>query len=755
MIGAVLALLFVASLEGSQALIVIPPQGAPLPERVEIEWLGPESSSLALGTLPVTGRAILPGAPPPGAESIRVVGPDVVSQPLALKDLQAGIRLSRAGKMRLTGIPPEVPTARVFLKLESSDLVFSRQLKTNGAAELSFAVPLGTYSGAIDLGPERAPIVIPSIAISVRSVTSQNIKASTGRPLTLQVMTKEEKKPLAGASIFGKPTAELPPVFWRALSARCGVSDPSGVLACGMVPLTLHTMNVIAPQRRRARVEIATPDPESDPKQPVRVTLAPFQDVAITLSLSRNYSPEIFKGLTAVLSRCDRPPCDQSKAVRLVLGSRRTVTFSRVEPGTYRTWLEGDVCRSSTSAVAVPDDSEASDRVEIALELQLWHISGVTRLANGVGVPARIWFGILPGNLQQMEAAGIVDSDSTGAYETLLLAPAGTWFSAHASSGKPASEGETPPPGVTLVAGNDRIVVDIEMSTSGGVVKLVDKETRDPISNCNVVFYHWGLSSGGVRTLKSDGSGVVHWLGISKGTYMVRATCDGYRPASTEKVELSAGSDETTLELEPSGGVRLRIHDENGDPLPGTLVFLEQSTFENVTFPFQIPAEQLGATDYNGEISIPARPRPGFYVVAAGYALLVARLAPCPVRTGCVEDVSLTRPVAFPGIRVRNAEGEPQSAAWLVFSKDGVPIPVSVQGELLRVNQVSPSQYLIIQEGFDTVHMLPALFGPGIYDVEYAKARQGAPPERIPLVRMVLPAAHRIELTLPPTQPIK
>src|SRR5258706_3005039 len=540
MIGAVLALLFVASVEGSQALIVIPPLGAPLPERVEIEWLGPESSSLALGTFPVTDRVILPGTPPPGAESIRVVGPDVVSQPLALKDLQVGIRLSRAGKIRLTGIPQEVTTARVFLRLESSDLEFSRQLKTNGAVELSFAVPLGTYSCAIDLGPQRAPIVIPSIAIGVRSVTSQNIKESTGRPLTLQVMTKE-KKPLAGASITGKPTAELPPVFWRTLSARCRVSDPSGVLACGMVPLTLHTMNVIAPQRRRARVEIATPGPESDPKQPIQVTMAPFQNVAITLSLSRNDSQEIVKGLTAVLSRCDRPPCDQSKAVRVELGSRRIVTFSRVEPGTYRTWLEGDVCRSSTAPVVVPDDSEAPDRVEIALELQLWHISGVTRLAEGVGVPARIWFGILPGNLQQMEAAGIVDSDSTGAYETLLLAPAGTWFSAHASSGKPAAEGETPPPGVMLVAGNDRIVVDIAMSTSGGVVKLVDKETRDPISNCNVVFYHWGLSSGVVRTLKSDASGIVPWLGISKGAYLVRATCEGYRPASTEKIELSTG----------------------------------------------------------------------------------------------------------------------------------------------------------------------------------------------------------------------
>ncbi len=707
-----------------------------------------------MDTLPVTNRTILLGTLPPDAESVRVIGPDVVSQPLLLKDLQAGIRLSRAGRLRLTGIPHGVTTPHVFLKLESSDLEFLRELKTNGEPEFEFAVPLGTYSAAVDLDPERAPMIIPAIVIGVRSVARLNIKESTGRLLILQVMTKEDRKPLAGASISGKPTADLPPVFWRALAARCRVSDPSGVLSCGMVPLTLHSIDVIAPRRRRGRAEVAMPGPENDPKQPIQVTLAHFQNVAITPSLAKGYPAAVVKGLTAVLSRCDRPPCDESRAVRIEIGSRRSVSFLQVEPGLYRTWLEGAVVRSSTTPVVVSGDSEAQDRVDVSLQLQLWRIVGSTRLPDGVGVPARIWFGILPGNLQQVEAAGGVNSDSTGAYDTLLLAPAGAWFSAHAMSEKPPAEGETAPPGITLLEGNDRIPVDIELSTSGGVVKLVDKETRDPIPNCNVTFFHWGVSTGGSRALKSDASGVVHWLGISKGTFLVRATCDGYRPASTEKVELSASSDETTLELEPAGGIRLRVRDANDDPLPGALVFLEQSAFENVTYPFQIPAEQLGATDFNGEISVPARPRPGFYVVAAGYSLHVARLAPCPIKTGCVEDVHLTRPSAFPGIRVRNVKGEPQSAAWLVFSKDGVPIPVSVQSELVRVNQVGPNEYPIIREGFDTVHMLPGLFGPGLYDVEYTRSRHGAPPERIPLVRMALPAAHRIELTLPPTQPV-
>jgi hypothetical protein len=298
--------------------------------------------------------------------------------------------------------------------------------------------------------------------------------------------------------------------------------------------------------------------------------------------------------------------------------------------------------------------------------------------------------------------------------------------------------------------GNDRIPLNIELSTSGGVVKLLDKETRNPIADCDVAFFYWGVSSGGSRLLKSDASGAVHWLGISKGSYLARATCAGYRPASTEKVELSANSDETTLELEPAGGIRLRVHDANDVPLPGALVFVEQSTFENVTFPFQIPAEQLGTTDFNGEISVPARARPGFYVVAAGYSLYVARLQSCSIKTGCLEDVHLTRPIAFPGIRVRNVDGEPLSAAWLVFSKDGVPIPVSIQNELMRVNRTDPGQY-IIRDGFDSVHMLPALFGPGLYNVEYTKTRRGAAPERIPLVRMTLPATHRIEVTLPPT----
>ena len=753
MISAALALLFVASLEGSRALPVIPPDGAPLPDRVEIEWLGPNSSSLALDILPVSNRGILLGTPPPNAESVRVIGPDVVSQPLLLKERQAGIRLSRAGRLRLTSIPQGVTAARVFLKLESSNLEFSRELRANGEPEIEFAVPLGTYSAAVDLGPERPPIVILAIMIGIRSVARLNVKESTGRPLSLQVITKENRKPLAGASISGKPTADLPPVFWRALEARCRVSDPSGVLSCGMVPLTLHSIDVVAPRRRRGRAEVAMLGPESDPKQPLQVVLAHFQNVAIT-TLARDYPAAAVKGLTAVLWRCDRPPCDESKSVRMEIGSRRSVSFSQAEPGLYRTWLEGPLVRSSSTPVVVSGESEAPDTIDVSLQLQLWRIVGSTRLRDGIGVPTRIKFGILQENQHQEESAGAVNTDSTGAYDTLLLVPAGAYVLAHATSEKPPAEGETALPGIKLLEGNDRILLDVELSTSGGVIKLVDKETRDPIADCNVTFFHWGLSTGGVRVLKSDASGVVHWLGISKGTYLARATCEGYRPASTEKVELSANSDETTLELEPAGGIQLRVRDANGNPLPGALVFLEQSTFENVTFPFKIPAEQLGATDFNGEISVPAWPRPGFYVVAAGYALQVGRLPPCPIKTGCVEDVFLTRPSAFPGIRVRNVNGEPQSAAWLVFSKDGVPIPVSIQSELMRVNQVDPSQYLIIREGLDTVHMLPSLFGPGIYEVEYSRSRPGASPERIPLLKMALPATHRIELTLPPTRPV-
>ncbi len=749
MITAALALLVVASLDGAQSVPVIPPVGAPLPERVEIEWLGPDSRSLALETLPILNQTIRLRTPPPGTESVRVVGPDVVSQPLLLKDNQAGIRLSRAGKLRVTGIPHEVTAVRVFLKLESSDLEFSRDFKTVSAPELEFAVPLGTYSAAVDLGTERAPMVISAIAISVRSAARLNVKETTGRSLTLQVMTKEDRKPLAGASILGNPTAELLPVFWHALAARCRMSDPSGVLSCGMVPLTLRSLDVVAPRRRRSHVSIAAPGSESDPKQPVRVVLAHFQDVTITPLLAKDYPAAVAGALTAILTRCDRPPCDEAKGARMEIGSRRSVRVLQVEPGLYRTWLVGAAVRSSTIPVVVSDDSDAPDTVDVSPKLQLWHIGGVTRLPDGVGVPARIWLGIVLGDPPQGESAGIINTSSAGAYETLLLAPAGAWLSAHAASEKPPAEGETAPPGITLSEENDRIVLDVELSTSGGVVKLVDKETKAPVPDCNVMFFHWGLASGGARLLKSDTSGVVHWLGISKGTYIARAACEGYRPASTEKIELSPSSDETTLELEPAGEIRLRVHDENGDPLPGALVFLEQSAFENVTFPFQISAEQLGATDYDGQISVPQRPRPGFYVVAAGYALHVARLVPCPIKTGCVEDVSLTRPVVFPGIRVRNQDGEPQSAAWLVFSKDGVPIPVSIQTELLRVNQVDPNLYTIIREGLDTIHMLPGLFEPGIYDVEYTRSRRGSPPERIPLVWMALPATHRVDLTLP------
>jgi hypothetical protein len=289
MISAALALLVVATLEGTQALPVIAPDGAPPPDRVEVEWIGPGSKSLGLVTLPVTDRKILLATPPPGAESLRVVGPDVVSQPLLLTDLQSGIRLARAGKLRVTGIPHTVRALRVFLKLESSDLEFARDVAINGQSEMTFAVPLGSYSAAIDLGPERVPMVTPAIVIGIRSVAVVKIKESTGTPLIMQVITKEDGRPLAGASISGKPTAELPPVFWRALAARCGVSQPSGDLSCGMVPLTLHNIDVLAPQRRRSHVSVAARPPKSDPSQPVQVKLAHFQNVAIKPSLTKDY----------------------------------------------------------------------------------------------------------------------------------------------------------------------------------------------------------------------------------------------------------------------------------------------------------------------------------------------------------------------------------------------------------------------------------------------------------------------------------
>lgn len=744
-----LVFLFVARLAGAQTVPVVPPDGVPLPDRVEIEWLGPKGNSLALDLRPVSGRTVVLEAPPPGAESVRVVGPDVVSLALAWKDRHAGFRLSAAGRLRLSGIPQGVTTASVFMELERSSLEYSRDIPTKGAAEIEFAVPLGTYSAVVDLGPERAPNVITPLLIrSSQSATHLEIEKPKGRLLILQVLKREDHKPIAGASISGKATPERPAVLWRALARRCGVSDASGRLSCGIVPFSLDKIDVVAPRRRQAHVSIGVPGPESDPTSSFKVALAKYQDVQIAATLGGDYPAKFTEGLKALLSRCEQSGCDETKAARKELGSDGRVTFLQLEPGTYRTWLEGTMVRSSTRPLVVSDDSDAPDAVAVSLQLNLWHIVGSTRLANAVGVPAKIWLGTFREDERQQELAAIVSSDSSGGYDTFLLAEPGAYLWAHAISEKPPAEGETAPPGLRLLEGNDRILLDIEMSTSGGVVRLVDKATREPVRDCKVAFYHWGPASGGARFFTSDANGVVHWLGISKGTLIARAMCEGYRSASTEKIEVSEGSDETILELEPAGGMRLRVRDGDGNPLPGALVFLEQSNFENVAYPFQIPAEQVGVTDFNGEILAPARPRPGFYVLAPGHALYVARLAPCPTKSGCVQDVRLTRTIPFPGIRVRNAEGQPESAAWLVFSKDGVPIPVSIQGELFRINGAD-SRSLIIREGLDTVHMLPGLFGPGIYDLQYVRPRRDASPELIPLGRMTLPATHRIELTLP------
>src|SRR5258708_1318692 len=79
-----------------------------------------------------------------------------------------------------------------------------------------------------------------------------------------------------------------------------------------------------------------------------------------------------------------RPRGGDGEGRRLGRGGGPRGGLWEVEPGSCRTWFEGAVVRSSTVGVTVSGDAEAPDKVGVSVPLQLWRISGVTRLPDGV-----------------------------------------------------------------------------------------------------------------------------------------------------------------------------------------------------------------------------------------------------------------------------------------------------------------------------------------------------------------------------------
>lgn len=725
---------------------LMPPPGSGLPAVVDVEWVGADGLPLTSAREAVReGRVSLP-AEPAGAAGVRIVGAEVLSDVVPVGKLESGIRLRAAGVLDITGLPSGPRSVRVWLQITGSALGFSRELPPSTTNTVRIPVPLGTHTVVLDAGPDIPPRMFSDVAVAPGRRVGLSVAGPAGERLALSVKSRDGG-PIAGASVQLEGTAANSTPYGSALSRRCGSSGTDGHMDCGRLAEGLESARVVAPGWRSGRIP---PPRAEDAGAPRQVVLRRPQRVEAVVDGVRK--EDLRKGPQVRLGRCEGRGCSVAHWSSAPLGAGGEATFHEVAPGSYRIAVEvPGLPRSDTVGVDVSSRSEDPDFVVGRLEVRRWRVVGTTRLTDGASVASRVTVEHLPaGSDRTREVVATGETDESGGFELTFYSRPGGWLLLRGASIDGAAEGSTPPPGFLLDDNKADVAADLELSQAGLGVRVTDRSTGRPLADCSAVFNHWRREWGGVEVRKTDADGLAALAGIREGLALAKVHCSGYRSASTEKKALTDSFVTVELRLDRATSTRVRVRSATGRPLPGAAVYLDQSRFEDVRFPFFVPPDVAGTTDLDGELTLEGAESRGLYVAAPGHALFVGRVPGCASREPCELDVGLTAPTAFPGIRATSTRG-PVPAAWLLFSADGVPIPAPLLQELVRLNGGDSGRFFVSDRNGESTQLLPSLFGPGAYLVEAMLPSEGPIPRRVPLGVIQIPAAEFVELSIPPS----
>lgn len=713
--------------------------------RLELQWESISGKPLAVFQSEAhDGLLALPPVPS-GAAFIRVVGPQAVSEPLRLTADDRVLRLLPCGSLRIVDVPASSTSINVWMQLQGTASVFRRSLALRAGSEPpEFAVPTGPHAVAIDVGMAFPVHSESAVSLGDREVRDIRLPVSPSRHVTIRAQEKGSSKAVEGASIVPPENGKGEGLLWQAIAERCGKSQRNGRLDCGAISQGTRTLGVAAPGFRSAAVSIP-PDSDSKSVFDAPARLARLIDVRL---LVPGLTDEQRMSTVAVLRPCETGRCaDAVKDRRVPFASGAMAVFSKVPPGAYQAWVETPSTRSDERTLHVSGWSDASDTWDVVLPVRSYRAAGKLSLEDGTPVEGTVWLEVVQEGVPRGTLAGRVESKSDGTFEQEFLAATGSSLWPTARSRAPISEGRYVP-GVRL--GEDGFVpwLGIQMEEAGLRVHLVDRESGEPVVGCTVVFSHQSETDGGLAREATDESGWAARAGLKVGRVSADAECVGYRPAYTGDVELDGTVIDRTLELEVAGDVELLIRSASGAPLAGASVFVATRDIEVSSFPFFVEPDEVGMSGYDGRVRVSGRGDSGVYVLAAGHALYVGRLPRCADRRGCAKEIGMSGLTAFPGLAIQDKDGTGSAVAWVVFSKDGVPIPVPIQRELLRITG-GDARSIIQPEGGKWIHRLPQYFGPGNYLVEYSEKGTDGHWLRRPLGSISLPTTERVTFAQP------
>lgn len=698
----------------------LPIAGEGLPEsvdRIAVAWRDEAGSELGISEGKAT-RGVLAVKAPAGATALQICGQVFLSRPMTIRDaVGRGVTVVRAASVEVAGVKAGDGTRLLLAREQGKGYSISSVPGPDarfGPDGRSLLMLPGRYILGADQG-RNAPVLLTKAFEATPGPNSEVATISDdARPISLSVKNIA-KAAVSGAQILPPEDADAEQALLVSLlSRRAGQTGRDGKADLGAVSTKRPTiLRIVAPGYRTGRIAVG-PSERADAAL-LQVVLRPWPDLRVNVSNSVRVDGPV------VIERCaeweyERFACNGGwKAVveaRLIDG---VAIAPRMEPGVYSVRLSDP--GSSLVRVEVEDDPSGPDVVDVDLPLKEWFLRGETRLADGSPVRASVSVTAVSTRARQSHRLAVVDGEADGSFLARVLAPEGMDVSLHAWADEPLAR---TPKGTVVQLGAEPPSIDLELDSTGVVVRVLDRETDEPIVGCSVVVQ--AVREGGSlqMSFQTDAVGRIRMSGLRDSSVKLLPKCQGYASGSGTIVEMAGGErKEVDIRLDRTGVIRLRFENVAGHRLMGVRAFALPPVLWDP--PYGTPTTSLGISGPDGELEVEGDKYAGLplFSLLPESAVSIDRLpSGDSCRNGCDFTVRISPRVPFPGLSVSSAAGRALPPEGIIFRKGTIPITLPLLDEVLSVTGLGVGSLFRGSEGANVV-MIPMLFAPGDYEMDY------------------------------------
>lgn len=677
--------------------------GSPPPQTYQVTFLDDRRAEVTSFQVQ-TALAAAPWAIPAATRYVRVSARHFRSVEVRRDRLAFGLSVDALARISFPAdSEPNGNPVHVFARQRGGSETLS--LLATAGAVAAVEIPPGEWVLLVD-DRVGAPALLQGLQVAPgeerRIVRVDHPRKSTTR---FRIVTAD-RKPAIGARITWKPLVMTDEALllgaW--LGERSLVTDKNGVSTADRLPPYPHTWvveaegfapSVVKPDRT-LRDELTVDVVLRDlPQLAISVLGAPFTGGPISLVLQR-IPEQVGPGGVPLETT---PPLARTVWSQTLRAGEVTGIVRLREGGLYRA--------IATSGVSVAANDihvsllDGPDKYNLNVSFRQRRIFGRVTVAEEPVPGAHVRLVprdrvVTPGTL--LLAAGTTGSD--GGYELSASYPGDTYLEAELPNGDSKRQ--------SIVGGDaDEAEVNVHFRKGSLAIVVTDSHTGERIEGAQILFEFTptGQHVRGTSSRLTDEHGRALIGDLEDGSMGMKVWAQGYAQVRLRDVTILADANpDLSVGLERATAFRVKVRDTAGNPKGGAEVLkLESPRQWN---PRRAPLDLIGRTDGAGEFVLEelfGEPTP-IFVICEGYVVQIGTLPSWGIADASPDantlELVLWRYVPGVGLRVLGKAGDARSGALLLFTRDGIDVPISVLVRAAERNGLSvPNVLMADREG--------------------------------------------------------